>query len=119
MKPMRLFLIPLFMLLVTACGNNEDSFTYNGRAETVTTKITAKLAGTVDQITCDEGDAVTKGQLLVQINTDKLELQLKQQQAQKSELEANLKAISAQVKQIRSQLALTEQTLEKTRKMVS
>jgi HlyD family secretion protein len=119
MKPIRFLLLPLSFIVFISCGNDDNSFTYNGRAETEITKITAKVAGTVDQITCDEGDAVKQGQLLVKINTDKLDLQLKQQQAQERELDANLRSISAQEKQINSQMALSKQTLEKTKKMVS
>ncbi|NOX88205.1 MAG: HlyD family efflux transporter periplasmic adaptor subunit [Calditrichaeota bacterium] len=106
-------------LSFVSCKNGKDSsFAYNGRLDADVLRLSAKVPGTVDSLTVDEGDAVRKGDLLVKINTDRVELQLQQQQAQLSEIETNLQALKAKIRQVKSQLEFNRQTLAKTEKML-
>ncbi len=57
----------------------------NGRIEAVEIDIAAKTAGRVEDIMVNEGDFVTAGQVLAQMDTDVLQAQLKQAEAQKQQ----------------------------------
>ena len=54
----------------------------NGRIEATDVNIAAKIAGRIASITVDEGDLVTEGQIVAQIDTSVLEAQLREAQAQ-------------------------------------
>jgi HlyD family secretion protein len=108
------------IIFIVSCGNSDGNKTiYNGRTESDIISISSQVLGTIDQVAIDEGDAVRKGELLFKINTDKTEAQLKSQQAQRLEIQANLAANKAQIRQVESQLKLAQETLQKTRKLVS
>ena len=120
MNQLKYVITLILILFIISCDNgNEDTITYNGRVETDIISLSAQVGGTLDLVAVEEGDAVKKDQLLLKINTDKAEVQLKSQQAQVLELQANLAANTAQIKQIDSQFKLAQQTLDKTKKLVS
>lgn len=120
MNQLKYFTLSIFIISIISCNNgNENAITYNGRVETDIISLSAQVGGTLDLAAIEEGDAVKKDQLLMKINSDKVELQLKSQQAQVLELQANLAANAAQIKQINAQLKLARQTLDKTKKLVS
>jgi len=113
--------LSLFILIVSlpACKNSRNGeYVCNGRVESETIRLSASVGGTVDSLFFREGEAVQKGQILAVINRDKLQAQLKQQQAQNEELDANLSSLSAQIRQVQSQLKFTQDTYEKTITMV-
>ena len=107
-----------FLILAGCSDNGGTGLIYDGRLDTDIIQVSAKIAGTIDSLLVEEGDAVQKNQLLAQIETDRIEAQLKMEDAQLSELQANLQALEAQIKQIRAQLSLAEKTLSKTQNML-
>jgi len=120
MKDLKLIIPIIIILFILQCQKGDsDSITYNGRVEADIISLSAQVGGTLDMVNIEEGDVVKKDQLLMKINTDKIQLQLKSQQAQVLELQANLAANTAQIKQVDSQLKLAQQTLDKTKKLVS
>jgi HlyD family secretion protein len=120
MKYLKYAIPVIIILIILHCSNGDDnSITYNGRVEADIISLSAQVGGTLDVVNVEEGDAVTKDQLLMKINSDKIELQLKSQQAQIIELQANLAANTAQIKQVDAQLKLAQQTLDKTKKLVN
>ena len=63
----------------------------NGRLEATEVTISAKLGGRVEKIYIEEGDLVTKGQKLVEIQTDELRADLMKARAALAEAEASVK----------------------------
>jgi HlyD family secretion protein len=113
------FILLIMIVSLTACKNGRNGeYVSNGRIESEIIRLSAQLGGTVDSLFFREGEAVQKGQILAVINRDKLQAQLKQQQAQNEELDANLSSLTAQIRQLQSQLNFTQDTYEKTRTMV-
>jgi len=109
----------LMMQLIFACSDdNEKTVYFDGRLETDIVKVSAKTSGTLDSIFVDEGDAVKQGQLLAVVETDRLQLQKKQQTAQMAEISSNIASLDAQSRQLKSQLKLNEDLLNKTRDLV-
>ena len=120
MNQLKYFTLFIFILFIISCNNgNNDAITYNGRVEADIISLSAQVGGALDVVDIEEGDAVKEGQPLMKINTDKIELQLKSQRAQVLELQANLAANTAQIKQVDAQLKLAQQTLDKTIKLVN
>ena len=120
MNQLKYAILFILILFIISCDSgNENAIMYNGRVEAEIISLSAQVGGTLDLVAVEEGDAVKKDQLLLKINTDKAEVQLKSQQAQVSELQANLAANAAHIKQINAQFKLAQQTLDKTKKLVS
>jgi HlyD family secretion protein len=88
----------------------------SGRIEGYETDVGAKTGGRVDEITVREGDAVTKGQLLVRISDTEVQAQLRganaqiaaaQQQAQQAQLQINV--VESQIREAQLNLAQSQQ----------
>jgi len=106
-------------LLFTACTSSDSSnFRYQGRLDSDVLRISAKTAGTIDSLLVDEGQTVQRGQLLVVVNSDKIQAQLRSQQAQLKEIETGLLGLQAQNRQLQARLKLAQDTYQKTRQMV-
>jgi HlyD family secretion protein len=63
-------------------GDNEIIASGNGRIEATETDVAAKLAGRIKAILVEEGEFVTAGQMLAQMDTEVLQAQLRQAEAQ-------------------------------------
>ena len=85
-------ILTIFSLSMFGCGDNqaakESEITW-GRADAKEIDINSKIAGRVVNLLVQEGDEVSKGEILAQI--DKRDLM-----AQKAQLEANIAAIQSQ-----------------------
>lgn len=71
----------------------------NGRIEAVEIDIATKTAGRVEDILVDEGDFVTAGQVLARMDTDVLQAQAKQAEAQKQQAVIGVETARHQVLQ--------------------
>lgn len=99
----KLILIPtaaavmLLIVFISACGNGKDTNSINssGTIESVNVTISSKTSGTIIKINFKEGDRVKKGDLLVEISHDLLDIQLRQS-------EAGVELANAQLKLLRS-----------------
>lgn len=82
---------------ISACGNGKDtnSISASGTIESVNVTISSKTSGTISKINFKEGDRVKKGDLLVEISHDLLDIQLRQS-------EAGVDLANAQLKLLRS-----------------
>lgn len=84
-------------LYISGCGNGKDtnSISASGTIESVNVTISSKTSGTINKINFKEGDRVKKGDLLVEISHDLLDIQLRQS-------EAGVDLANAQLKLLRS-----------------
>jgi len=114
----KIYLLVVLQLIFACSDGNEETVYFDGRLETDIIKVPAKTSGTLDSIFVDEGDAVTKGQLLAVVQTDRLQLQKKQQTAQMAEISSNISSLEAQSRQLKSQLKLNEDLIIKTKDLV-
>ena len=78
-------------------GYGSDFTSGNGRIEATEINISAKLAGRIEKINVDEGDFVKAGQPLVVMQTDTLQAQLNEAQAQYRQALSNEATSRAQV----------------------
>src|SRR5699024_9930099 len=84
----------------------------------VETPIYARSEGYITRRLADIGDRVTKGQLLVEIDTPELDEQLRQARYRYNQFQASSGATVAALKQAEANLNLAETMLRRTRKLV-
>lgn len=90
----------------------------NGRIEATEVDITAKIAGRLAEVAAREGDWVQKGQVVARLDVQELEAQLRQTQAQVRQAQEAVHQAEANVARYRSELALAEKTLVRSRELV-
>lgn len=76
-------------------GNENNSINASGTIESVNVTVSSKTSGTVNKINFNEGDRVKKGDLLLEISHDLLDIQLRQS-------EAGVELANAQLKLLKS-----------------
>jgi len=120
MKPIFSILALLFLFVLFSCSQeNEKANEYEGRLDTDIIRISAQTPGLMLKINVSEGDAVQKGQMLALVDTQKINILLKQQKAQEKEILANEHALQAQILQAQLQLNFSRRTLSKTEKIAA
>ncbi len=81
----------IFSISGLSCSNNEmNELSGSGTLEATEILVSSKLAGTVAEFYVNEGDPVIVGQVIAQLDTEKLYLQKKQLLAGLNELRLNL-----------------------------
>ena len=121
------FVIPLAILLVAAGGFGywksqhdrlpEGISMGNGRLESTEVQIAAKIPGRLAEVLVDEGDRVTKGQLLARMDTRTLEASRVQAQAEVQRARQAMAANEANVQLRQSEKLLASQELKRTRQL--
>lgn len=101
-------------LVLTSCSNHNDrQLAGSGILEATELLVSAKMAGTVMDFYVKEGDQVTAGQVIAQIDTEKLHLQQKQMLAGLSELRLNLENAQRGVKLAQDNLTNVEKRFQR------
>jgi HlyD family secretion protein len=100
---------------------NEGVIAVSGTIEATEVDIESKVTGRIEQIAVDEGDRVTKGQVLVQIERRELEAQVRSAEALVQAARANLANLVAgsreeEIRKAEAALAEARANLEKSQK---
>lgn len=80
----------------------------NGRIEATEIDVAAKLAGRIKTILVDEGDFVTEGQVVAQMDTEVLQAQLRQAEAQGRQAQSEVATARSRLAQRKSEKAAAE-----------
>jgi HlyD family secretion protein len=89
----------------------------NGRIEATEVDIATKLAGRLDAVLVQEGDMVAAGQVLARMATRELQAQRRNAVAETRRAEQEKCYAAAMIDQCRSELALAEKELERSRSL--
>lgn len=89
----------------------------NGRLEATEVQIASKTPGRLAEVLVDEGDKVSKGQLLARMDTRTLEAQRNQAEAEVLRARENLNAAQANVQLRQSELLLAQQELGRSQSL--
>lgn len=89
----------------------------NGRMEATSVEILSKFSARIEAINAREGDMVTKGQVLVKLDTKDLDAQLRAAQAEVEQQRQAKKSAKALVAQRKSELLLAKQTLARSKSL--
>lgn len=90
----------------------------NGRIEATQIDIATKLPGRIKDVLVQEGDFVERGQLVARMDTQALEADLRQAQAQAEQARNAVTTAKAVVAQRESELALAQSTLKRSEELV-
>ncbi|MDF9754081.1 HlyD family secretion protein [Pseudomonas hunanensis] len=126
-NPPRIFASALVLLLLAAGGLGywkslhdrlpEGLSMGNGRLESTEVQIASKVPGRLAEVLVDEGDKVTRGQLLARIDTRTMEAQRSQAEAEVLRARENYAAAQASVQLRQSELLLASQELKRVREI--
>ena len=101
---------PVYVSQVVQRGNLSITVAANGTLQpTRTVNIGSELSGTVRSVLVDVNDAVKKGQVLVELDPDKLNAQLDRSKASVLSAQARLQQSQATLKEARSSFARLEE----------
>ncbi len=83
MNKLNIPLITCLCILLFSCGNKDDknTITASGTIEAVNVTVSSKSNGQIKNIPVEEGDRIKKGDLLLEIDHDMLDIQLRQAEA--------------------------------------
>ncbi|MGE8314634.1 MAG: HlyD family secretion protein, partial [Pseudomonas putida] len=123
----RIFATALIALLAAAAGLGywkslhdqlpEGLSMGNGRLEATEVQIASKIPGRLAEVLVEEGDKVTRGQLLARIDTRTMEAQRTQAEAEVLRARENYAAAQASVQLRQSELLLASQDLKRVREI--
>ena len=104
----KIFYILPILLTLFSC-HKKESYDATGIFEATIVTVSAETAGKIESMPVVEGDSVSKGELIAQVDTTMFSIQLKQLMSQRKSTESNSPDISAQAAALRSQIAHQEQ----------
>jgi HlyD family secretion protein len=91
----------------------------NGRLEAKTVDVATKYPGRLKEVLADEGDTVDAGQVVATLDTEPLEAQLRQAQADVRAASDNLRSALAQVEVKRAELEYAASEYSRSQQLVS
>ena len=90
----------------------------NGRLEAKQIDIAAKYPGRIKAVFADEGDTVKAGQIVAKMDTEPLEAQLREAEAQIMEAQDNRRTALAEVAVKKSELAYSDKQYKRSKELV-
>jgi len=129
MKSLRAVLIVLVLIVAAAGGGyaywraqQSDLPEYiasgNGRIEAEEVRVATKYAGRVEEVLVQEGDQVSRGQVLARMDTAELMTSRARARAEVASAKQGIAEAEAQIVQRKSELSLAEQQLSRAEELV-
>ncbi len=108
-------ILMLIMLLALSCGNDKDAnlIKASGTIESVDVTVSSKLSGQIKKINIKEGDKVNAGDLLLELDHDLLDIQLRQAEARVEQANAQLNLLLSGAR--KEDIQMAEQSLEQAK----
>ena len=111
MKPIYIGLISSFLLTQMACQPTEDTADAYGNFEAVETIVSAEATGVLQRFTVEEGQSLTIGQTVGQIDTEQLRLRKAQLLASEHAVRSRTPNVPAQLSAFEQQILVQQQQL--------
>ena len=102
-----LYILPILLSLFSC--HEKESYDATGIFEATTVTVSAETAGKIESMPVVEGDSVSIGELIAQVDSTMFSIQLKQLQSQRKSAQSSTPDISAQAAALRSQIAHQQQ----------
>jgi len=113
MKKVMLIFLPVLLAIIAGCGNGNDSnkIEASGNIEATNVVVSAKVGGQIEKLNFIEGDKVRTNDTLLVIDSEALQIQLKQAEAARELAGAQLQLLrnGARKEDIQSAEAMKEQ----------
>lgn len=113
MKTMPYWLSALWLLMQIGCSNTSHSWRFTGVVEGTDIQVPALTGGKLVALPVEEGEVVTKGQLLAQVDSTELHLQRLRNQAALQEVSRQMATARIQRRQARADLELAQTTFQR------
>jgi HlyD family secretion protein len=102
----------LLMVILLACGRNEDKFDASGTFEADEVIVSATASGKILSLTIDEGSTIAKDSIVGLVDPTDLSLQRQQVQASMDALHEKTSDVTPQIKMLNDQLAVQQAQLD-------
>lgn len=105
----------IMMAFALSCGNNKDAnlIKASGTIESVDVTVSSKLSGQIKKINIKEGDKVKTGDLLLELDHDLLDIQLRQAEARVEQANAQLNLLLSGAR--KEDIEMAEQSLKQAK----
>lgn len=113
---MKLTIPAIFILMLSSCRNNGDAHDAQGTFEADEVMVSAEVGGRLTSFDVDEGDTLSAGQIVGQIDDRNLGLQKEQVEASLQSLEERTADVAPQIKLLNEQLEVQQTQLRNLRK---
>jgi HlyD family secretion protein len=107
----RKFILPFFVFILAACNRNGQQFDAMGTFETDEVIVSAETGGKILSLTIDEGDTVSKGKIVGEIDAENTKLQKEQVEESIKSLGEKTADVSPQVRLLEEQMAVQQTRL--------
>lgn len=104
--------LPIFLIFI-GCSNSQQALRPSGTMYVNEVQLSPLVSGQVLEVKKSEGDVIEKGDTLLIIDTEILQIQKKQSEAQWNEIQAQKQVLEAQIKQVELQLKHTETKIQR------
>ncbi len=113
---MKLTIPAIFILMLSSCRTNGDAHDAQGTFEADEVMVSAEVGGRLTSFDVDEGDTLSAGQIVGQIDDRNLGLQKEQVEASLKSLEERTADVAPQIKLLNEQLEVQQTQLRNLRK---
>lgn len=105
----------IMMFFAIGCGNDKDAnlLKASGTIESVDVTVSSKLSGQIKKINIKEGDKVKEGDLLLELDHDLLDIQLRQAEARVEQANAQLNLLLSGAR--KEDIEMAEQSLKQAK----
>lgn len=107
----------LFIFLFSSCKSNDDKYDASGYFEAVETIVSAQANGQILSFDVNEGQQLTEGQEVGQIDSTQIYLTLLQLESQKGAVLSRKPDVSSQTAILKTQIATAKQNLARVEKL--
>src|SRR5215471_1024201 len=107
-----IFSIVAAVLVLQSCGSTENKFDASGTFETDEVIVSSELNGQLLSFKVNEGDSLSKGQVVGTIDSTSLFYQKQQVEATISSLSQKTSNVKPQIELLKNQLAVQQSQLE-------
>jgi HlyD family secretion protein len=105
----------ILILFLAGCNGNKNKnlISASGTIESVDVTVSSKLSGQIKKINIEEGDKVKEGDLLLELDHDLLDIQLRQAEARVQQAEAQLRLLRSGAR--KEDIEVAEQSLKQAK----
>ncbi len=118
MRTIILFIFVIVVGMLAGCSGNGNDLKPSGTLEATEVSLSPLVSGRILEMRKQEGETVKKGDTLVVIDVELIDLQRKQSEAQITELSSTYEALQSQKIQLGLQKANVEQKLERQKTLL-
>ncbi|HSQ97426.1 MAG TPA: efflux RND transporter periplasmic adaptor subunit [Rickettsiales bacterium] len=108
-------ILSIFIIRDVFFRNKNELIKGNGRIESREVAVATKFSGRLAEVNADEGDVVSKGQLLAVLDSRSLSSDIEAQKAKSEEILKNIASVDAEIKATNSDITFYRKEVQRTK----